>query len=279
MKPETDIIRVGEWNIYVERYIYPGITESVICVNGSFSTTLSFRNCVKSLKNSMNVILFDLPFIGKSRPHNQLSRLLPKSEEVTILNHLIERYQPTSILSLSWGGVATLMALSTRPCSIRKAIVASFSTRITPAMRSFIASAKTLLDEGKNNEIATLLNNELGKYLPGLLRQVNHEHIKNLDQEAYRQASFHIEQISALCHEDYLDIFHNIETPIMFINGERDEYTTPEDIRNIENDIQNCEFITVPETGHFLDMESRSASQCVGRFLNNYFLLGNAVAS
>ncbi|VDZ62153.1 Uncharacterised protein [Serratia odorifera] len=47
------------------------------------------------------------------------------------------------------------------------------------------------------------------------LKQANHEHIKNLDHETYRQASFHIGQISSLRHEDYVEIFRKIETPIM----------------------------------------------------------------
>ncbi|MBJ2064354.1 alpha/beta fold hydrolase [Serratia odorifera] len=279
MKPETEIVRVGEWQVYVERYIYPGVTESVICVNGALSTTLAFRNCVKNFKNRVNVILFDLPFIGKSRPHNRLSRPLPKSEEVVILHTLIEQYQPSYILSVSWGGLAALMALSARPSSIRKAVVASFSTRITPAMQNYIERAKMLLDERRNHDVATLLNDEVGKYLPGLLKQANHEHIKNLDHETYRQASFHIGQISSLRHEDYVEIFRKIETPIMFVNGERDEYTTAQDIREIGNYIRDCDFITVPEAGHFLDMESRPAAQCVSNVLNDYFFVEKALAS
>ncbi|VDZ62156.1 Alpha/beta hydrolase family [Serratia odorifera] len=121
MKPETEIVRVGEWQVYVERYIYPGVTESVICVNGALSTTLAFRNCVKNFKNRVNVILFDLPFIGKSRPHNRLSRPLPKSEEVGDLAHPESNNISHRIFfSVSWGGLAALMALSARPSSIRK---------------------------------------------------------------------------------------------------------------------------------------------------------------
>ncbi|MGO4744364.1 alpha/beta fold hydrolase [Serratia quinivorans] len=279
MKPETEIVPIGEWKIYVERYIYPGANETVICVNGALSTTLAFRNCVKNFKNRVNVILFDLPFIGKSRHHNRLDRPLPKSEEVIILQDLINRYQPDYILSVSWGGLAALMTLSTRPPSIRKAIIASFSTRITPAMHSYINRARTLLDEGKNHEVATLLNDEVGKFLPTLLKQANHQHIKNLDHDTYRQASFHISQISSLCHEDYVDIFRKIETPILFINGGKDEYTTAEDIRDIRNYINNSEFITIPEAGHFLDMETRTASQRINELLNSYFVIEKAMAS
>ncbi|CAI0941032.1 alpha/beta fold hydrolase [Serratia ficaria] len=279
MKPETEIIKVGQWQIYVERYIYPNISDTVICVNGALSTTLAFRNCVKNFKNRVNVILFDLPFIGNSRPHNMLALPLPKTEEVFILQSLINIYRPDYILSVSWGGLAALMTLSTRPSSIRKAIIASFSTRITPAMHSYINRARVLLDEGKNHEVATLLNDEVGKYLPTLLKKANHQHIKNLDHETYRQASFHIGQISSLCQEDYIDIFRQIETPILFINGEMDEYTTAEDIRDIRNYITNCDFITIPETGHFLDMESRPAAQRINELLNSYFFVEKAMAS
>lgn len=271
MKAETETVEINGWRIYVEKYIYPGVKESIICVNGALSTTLAFRNCVKSLKHKVNVILCDLPFIGQSRNHNEITRPLPKAEEVIILNGLIARYSPEYILSISWGGLAALMALASGHNSIRKAVVASFSPTITPAMASYIERAKVLLDEGENDAVATLLNDEVGKYLPGLLKQANHEHIRSLDRETYRQASFHIRQINGLCLQDYVDIFRRIKTPVLFMNGERDEYTRPEDIRTMANYIKDCDFVTVPETGHFLDMENRAAAQRVHHILNDYF--------
>ncbi|WP_380184142.1 alpha/beta fold hydrolase [Kalamiella sp. sgz302252] len=271
MKAETEIVDINGWLIHVEKYCYPGVVESLICVNGALSTTLAFRNCVKSFKHKVNVILFDLPFIGQSRTHNVITRPLPKSEEVIILNALIARYSPDYLLSVSWGGLAALMTLATGQHSIRKAVIASFSPTITPAMASYIKRARMLLDEGKNEAVATLLNDEVGKYLPGLLKQVNHEHIKSLDKETYQQASFHIGQINQLRLEDYVAIFKKIEQPVLFVNGELDEYTRPEDIRLMADYVRDCDFRTVPEAGHFLDMETRAAAQQVHRILNDYF--------
>ncbi|CAM3707154.1 alpha/beta hydrolase [Rouxiella silvae] len=271
MKPESEVVHVGDWRVYIEKYIYPDAKETVICVNGALSTTLAFRNCVRNLKDKVNIILFDLPFIGGSREHNTLTRPIPKAEEVEILKQLIDIYKPEYLLSVSWGGLATLMALASQPASVTKAIVTSFSTRVTPAMETYIQRAKQLLDEGKNDEVATLLNNEVGKFLPSILKRANHHHISSLDQDTYRQASFHIDQISRLKEEDYIDIFHSIKTPLVFINGDLDEYTTAEDIRHIANHIENCEFATVPQAGHFLDMENRSASQHLYGILSNHF--------
>lgn len=272
MKRETEVVSVGGWNIYVERYVCPEASESAIFVNGALSTTQAFRSTIKNLKGKVNMILFDLPFIGKSRQHNTISRPISKSEEVMILQGLIDCYQPSYLLSVSWGGLAALMVLANKPPSIRKALIASFSTRITPEMRRYIERAKVLLDEERNHEVATLLNSEVGKYLPRLLQRVNHEHIKNLDGETYRQARFHIGQISSLSFEDYVDVFKEVEVPVLFVNGDWDEYTSKEDVKCVENYIEECEFFVIPEAGHFLDMESKSASRSMSEIYDRHLL-------
>ncbi|MBW5801898.1 alpha/beta fold hydrolase [Halomonas elongata] len=272
MRREVEVVSVGEWNVHVERYLFSGVSESAIFVNGALSTTQAFRNTIKNLKGKVNMILFDLPFIGKSRQYNAISRPMSKTEEVMVLQGLMDRYQPSYLLSVSWGGLAALMALAKKPPSVRKALIASFSTRITPEMHRYIERAKVLLDERKNHEVATLLNDEVGKYLPGLLKRINHEHIKSLDDETYRQARFHIGQVASLSFDDYVDVFKEVEVPVLFVNGDWDEYTSKEDVRCIENYIDECEFFVVPEAGHFLDMESKSASRYMNEIFDRHLL-------
>lgn len=279
MKPETEIVRVGDWQVYVERYIYPGVTDSVICVNGSFSTTLAFRSCVRNFKNRVNVILFDLPFLGQSREHNDLTKPLSKTDEVFILQSLINHYEPSYLLSISWGGLAALKALSSRPRSIRKAVVASFSTKVNDAMNYYVSQGKKLLDEGKGDEAAMLLNTEVGKYLPNLLKQVNYEHLRQFDESAQKQVRYHVAQITEFNQADYIDTFRQIDTPILFINGEQDEYTTAQDIKELSNYINNCEFITVPQAGHFIYMESRFAADYFNDVMNGFLFVEEAMAS
>jgi pimeloyl-ACP methyl ester carboxylesterase len=47
--------------------------------------------------------------------------------------------------------------------------------------------------------------------------------------------------------------------PILFINGDRDRYTSVEDARDFNRYVRRSSFATIQGAGHFLDMESREA--------------------
>ena len=50
-----------------------------------------------------------------------------------------------------------------------------------------------------------------------------------------------------------------IAIPLLFINGEHDEYTSPDDVRVFAKYLSDCQFATIDNTGHFLDMEHKKA--------------------
>ncbi|MNF00636.1 Rhamnosyltransferase 1 subunit A [compost metagenome] len=51
-----------------------------------------------------------------------------------------------------------------------------------------------------------------------------------------------------------------IDIPVLFINGEWDEYTTSDDARQFSQHVRNSHFSEIRATGHFLDMEHKAAS-------------------
>lgn len=85
MKATTELVNINEHVVHVELYQRPSNTESIIMVNGALATTASFTNCVKYLQDDLNVILFDLPFAGQSKPHNPAGGIITKDDEVNIL--------------------------------------------------------------------------------------------------------------------------------------------------------------------------------------------------
>ncbi|MFM2481373.1 alpha/beta fold hydrolase [Celerinatantimonas sp. YJH-8] len=267
----TEIFKSSKGNIYVECYYSPMAKESAILVNGAMSTTASFSATVRNLKDKMNLILFDLPFIGNSAPHNPGLKLITKKDEVAILEELIEHYQPDNLISVSWGGLASLMTLSHRPSSIKRAVITAFSTRLNKAMYSYVIRAKALMENHQFEASSELLNQEIGKYLPRALKRVNYRHLCQLSEETYAQVIFHIEQIMKLDHQDYVSMFDKIDIPLLFINGEKDEYTTLEDIKVMGDYLKNCRFCGIPQAGHFLDLESKESSEAVGRELLTFF--------
>lgn len=272
MKADKSVIPIGKYRIHVETYQHPSHAESVIMVNGALATTASFTNCVKYLSADMNVILFDLPFSGQSKPHNPNTDIITKEDEVAILMALIERYEPTSLLSVSWGGYAAMMALAQSPSSIKKAVLASFSTQLNDDMLRYIHGARHYIQTGEIQAAAHLLNDEVGKYLPRLLKHINYRHLSRLDEQELSQTCFHIEQILSMNDTDYKEVLSNIEVPTLFVNGTLDEYTSPEDIQAASHYMPNCLFEEVPGAGHFLDLEHADARRRMEKILRGFLL-------
>jgi pimeloyl-ACP methyl ester carboxylesterase len=50
-----------------------------------------------------------------------------------------------------------------------------------------------------------------------------------------------------------------IDIPLLFVNGEHDAYTSPEDVRLFAEHLHDCQFVTIDNAGHFLDMEHKAA--------------------
>jgi rhamnosyltransferase subunit A len=271
MKPETAVVDVlGKHHIYLEHYKTDESAKTVILVNGAFATTASFGQTVRYLRDKVNVILFDLPYAGRSHEHNTNGKILTKEDEVEILEHLIDRYQVNYLMSVSWGGVSSLLSLARRPPTIEKAIIASFSPIINPAMHDYMTGARNFLQAGDVSGAAQLLNNTVGRYLSGLVKSHNYSYLLNNVEGNEEQIIFHINQIFEFDRQQYMQQFASIDVPVLFLNGELDEYTTPEEVRVLAEHIPQSEFTVVEKAGHFLDLESRQLWRTVSGIIREY---------
>ena len=257
--------------VQVERHVFDTERKSVILVNGALATTASFGQTIKYLGERYNVICFDLPYAGQSRQHNRSGLLLTKDDEAEILLQLINHFEPRYLYSVSWGGLAALLALSRRPASVDGAVIGSFSPLLNDAMVAYVTQARDLLDSGERLQAAQLLNDTVGKHLPRILKLLNYRYLTGLPKEDQSRVAFHAEQILALRPETYLDKLANIRCRVKFINGELDEYTTAEDIRSLARYVMHAHFATVPNTGHFLELEGRAQAACMREAILDFF--------
>ncbi|MDR3417949.1 MAG: alpha/beta hydrolase [Nevskia sp.] len=275
MDPEKMVVNVpGGFNVYVERHRFDSSFETVILVNGALATTTSFSQTVKYLKEHFNVILYDLPYAGQSKQHNDLNTFLTKDDEVQILSYLIDRFAPEYLMSISWGGVAGLLALARQPKSIKKAIIGSFSPVLNKPMMDYISRAEALLEAQDQLGAADLLNSTVGKYLPRLLKVYNHRYLTSLPVSDCAQVAFHIRQVISLDASSYIEKLASIKIPVLFGNGQLDEYTTGSDVRMMARFIDDCSFVTLENTGHFLDLESKRSWNEARRVAFNFLLDG-----
>ncbi|MGG5284239.1 alpha/beta fold hydrolase [Pseudomonas viridiflava] len=259
MGAQSTILNVGDYKVYTETYWKGSHVKTIMLVNGALSTTGSFGQTVKYLQPHYNIVLFDLPFSGQSRAHNADDMIVTKEDEVGILLQLIDRFQVNYLLSVSWGGVSALLALSECPASVEKAIISSFSPVLNEPMLDYIDKAQVYLAAREKRKIGSLLNDTVGKYLPRLFKLYNYKHLISLAEHEYGQIDFHISQIRQLSASNYVERFSSIKIPVLFVNGEKDEYTTVDDARTFADYIPRSTFDIVPDTGHFLDLESKAA--------------------
>jgi rhamnosyltransferase subunit A len=264
MPVQTAIVRLANsLHVHVERHIFHSDRDSVILINGALATTASFGQTIRYMSERYNVLCFDLPYAGQSRPHNKQSILLNIDDEVDILLELIFRFKPGYLCSVSWGGMAALLALSRGASSIRRATICSFSMYLNDAMVLYMRTARDFLLRGENKAAANLLNDTVGHNLPRIVKLLNYRYLASLPKEVQVQVLLHIDNLLALQADAHLPQLANIRCQVKFINGLLDKHTPPQEIRLMAQYVKDAQFAAIPNAGHFLDLEGRLQAAAV----------------
>ncbi|CAG8866715.1 3-(3-hydroxydecanoyloxy)decanoate synthase [Pseudomonas fluorescens] len=262
MRPEIAVLDLqGQYRVYTEFYRAQGADRTIILVNGSLATTASFAQTMRSLYPQFNVVLYDQPYAGQSKPHNRHERLLTKETEAQVLLELIDHFGADHVMSFSWGGACTMLALAQKPQQVKKAVVSSFSPVLNAPMRDYLERGSQYLGACDRYQVGNLVNDTIGKHLPSLYKRFNYRHVSSLDSHEYAQMHFHISEVLSQELTRALGSAAPIEIPVLFINGDRDEYTTVEDARQFKTYVRNSHFSEIRGAGHFLDLEHKAASE------------------
>lgn len=260
MRPEIAVLDIqGQYRVYTEFYRADAAEKTIILVNGSMATTASFAQTVKNLHPQFNVVLYDQPYAGKSKAHNLHEKMLTKEVEGQILLELIDHFAAEHVMSFSWGGAATMIALAQRPRRIEKAVISSFSPVVNEHMRDYLERGVDYLGKLDRDRVGHLVNNTIGKHLPSLFKRFNYRHVSTLAEHEYGQMHFHISHVLNSDRLCYLKAAKQIDVPVLFMNGEWDEYTAASDAHLFAGHVQHSTFSTLRATGHFLDMEHKAA--------------------
>lgn len=277
MYAEKAVVRVhGGHKVHTRFYPNPRSDSTIILVNGSLATSASFQPALRFLQPLFNVVLFDQPYSGQSRPHNPSLGMLGKEDEALILLDLVEHFRADHIMSFSWGAVSTLLALAQRPPRIRRAVISSFSPMLNRDMMDYLIRGQECLAACDRHRIATLVNETIGEHLPPRFKRCNFRHISTLEVHEYAQMLHHIRQVLSLDADRYMQCVGNVDIPLLFLNGELDKYTTPADALYFADLARRSSYVTIRNTGHFLESEHQTAWEDV-RAAVEHFLLPGAV--
>ncbi|MEJ1266821.1 alpha/beta fold hydrolase [Pantoea ananatis] len=191
MSHAYSVININKLNVYVELVKCSVPTRNrTILINGALATSSSFRNWKRFLADKSDVITFDLPFSGKSKPYNEQDcNIVTLDDEVAIIREIISIYKPNIIASASWGGASTLKLLNNGEDGLEHAIIASYSFEFNDRMRTYVKQANLYSKEKKFVDLAHLMNEEVGAYLPNKMKFCNFRHLTTLDEIEYRQGA------------------------------------------------------------------------------------------
>lgn len=273
MYPEKAVVRVhGDVKVQTRFYPHPSSDSTVLLVNGSLATCAAFSQTLRYLRPLFNVVVYDQPYAGASFVHNRSLPMLGMEDEALILLDLIEHFRADQLMSFSWGGVSTLLALAQRPERIQRAVIGSFSPILSPAMLDYLQRAQQHLVRYDRHGIAHLVNETLGQHLPPAYKRNNFRHIAALEVHEYAQMSRHIRQVLTLDTSRYMQCVGNVDVPLLFLNGELDEYTSPTDALYFADLARRSEYVQIRNTGHFLEMEHQTAWEDVRQAVEGFLL-------
>ena len=273
MYPEKAVVRVhGDLKVHTRFYPHPGSSHTVLLVNGSLATCAAFSQTLRYLRPLFNVVVYDQPYAGASQMHNRSLPMIGMEDEALILLDLIEHFRADQLLSFSWGGVSALLALAQRPARIQRAVIGSFSPVLSPAMLDYLQQAQQYLVTYDRHGIANLVNDTLGKHLPPAFKRHNFRHIASLEVHEYAQMSRHIRQVLTLDTGRYMRCVANVDVPLLFLNGELDEYTSPTDALYFADLARRSQYVKIRNTGHFLEMEHATAWEGVRQAVECFLL-------
>jgi rhamnosyltransferase subunit A len=243
--------------------------ETIIMVNGAMSTTSSFSWVISELSNH-NIILFDSPFIGCSRQYNTGKPYPDRNIEALILYDLCEEFKPDYVCSMSWGGVSTLLALSKNPGSVKKCIAAAFSFGLTQEFYDLILCMTEALNNKDMDKFAELVNSTLGLYLPDRLKAANGRYLSSISDDEIVYLKQHFAQFLAIDISQYDNSLRNINTPVLFINGNKDQFTSQRSVLEACNLIADSETVEV-DCGHFMALENKVVAAQLIEIIDGYF--------
>jgi pimeloyl-ACP methyl ester carboxylesterase len=151
-------------------------------------------------------------------------------------------------------------------------VVSSFSPILNTAMQGYLDRAQHCLAACDRRAIGELINGTIGEHLPSLFKRCNFRHVSSLEAFEYAQMLMHVRQVRELDAGQYMSCVGNIDVPLLFVNGEWDRYAPPKDARQFAGLAPQSEFAAIAHTGHFLELEHKTALQGVRAAVEGFLL-------
>lgn len=241
----------------------------IVCLSGAKQTISAWKSFVRRFQSDYQVLVFDMPGQGRSEVL-QGEAGLDLDEQIAVIAHMLERFPhsgPRHVVGGSWGSILAAVFAARYPTVFERVILGSFGTRANPVLETVIEDVRRLIDEGRAADIAPMMIERFGQYIPEpLKRQI----LKQFDtmSPAHFQALYE-HSLLATRMEDlnrFVDLA-DIQAETLVLMGQFDTIMDVFDSRKAAGRIPRSRFQVVKNAGHFLHWENESILEIYAAFL------------
>jgi esterase len=204
---------------------------------------------------SFQVHLLDMRNHGKSFHSDEFNYEVMTQDLLDYCNE--KELDAISIIGHSMGGKVAMLFAIKYPNRVDKLIIADIGPKYYPQHHQTILEGLNAVDFSKKpsrSEVDEILQS----YIPDfgtrqfLLKNV---YWKTPEQLAFR---FNLKAFSSTIEEIGTSLPNNsiFEKPTLFIRGGNSNYILDEDFSSIQTIFLNCQFVTIPNVGHWLHAEN-----------------------
>lgn len=255
-----------EFNIHLA-----GSGQPVLFVHGFPLDHTMWTAQIDHFSQRFQVIAPDLRGFGQSPGTDDLVSMKEFADDLSAILDELEIDTPVHFCGLSMGGYIAWQFRQLHPQRLKSLILcdtkATADTEEAKEVRR--ATAKRVLSDGSGflaeGMPTKLFSPNTFEQNPQLIEQAQ-EVIRKTSAQAIAAASLGMAE-----RPDMVDQLSKIETPALVIVGEDDSISTSQEMREISQQMQNAQFVEIPNAGHMAPLEQPAlVNQAIEQFLIKY---------
>jgi len=257
MIKKTGILEYSRFSIPYR--VYGNQEKVIVCISGAKQTMSAWRSFVSYFSKEYRVVVFDMPGQGRSEIlHGPAG--VPLDQQVDVLHQLlthlnISECQQRYLVGGSWGSIVSAVYAENYPEMFHKIILGSFGTKPNSVLNAIISQVQVYIEEGRGAEIAPMMIEKFGQYIPDLLKKQILAQFNNMSDQQFRsfyEHSVFVTQLGDLKNHMNLNL---IRVPTLVVMGQFDTIMDLFDTRKATKLIPLGRFQLIKGVGHFLHWE------------------------
>jgi pimeloyl-ACP methyl ester carboxylesterase len=271
MKKEAGILSYSRFQIPYRVYGDQG--KVIVCVSGAKQTMSAWRSLVSHFSDNYRIVVFDMPGQGRSEIlSGPMGVTLDEQVEVldSLVRHLdIRLCEQRVLIGGSWGSIVSAVYAERHPDVFDKIVLGSFGTRPNSVLGVIIEQVQQLIAQGKGADIAPMMIEKFGQYIPDTLKKQIITQFSNMSAQQFQ--SFYEHSVFVMQMGDlkgHLNLAL-IKVPTLVVMGQFDTIMDLFDTRQATKLIPQGTFRLIKGVGHFLHWEKPEILVEYERFIEN----------